>query len=75
MAKNTGKVQEKSGNFVSPEKCEPWMKQQQDLTLFWPNLESIKNIWKMNIEESRESPWKPEITRSLHILVGKCKGN
>ena len=24
MAKNTGKVWEKSGNFVSPEKWEPW---------------------------------------------------
>ena len=24
MAKNTGKVREKSGNFVSPEKWEPW---------------------------------------------------
>ena len=26
MAKNTGKVREKSGNFVSPEKWEPWVK-------------------------------------------------
>ena len=25
MAKNTGKVREKSGNFVSPEKWEPWI--------------------------------------------------
>ena len=25
MAKNTGKVREKSGNFVSPEKWEPWV--------------------------------------------------
>ena len=24
MAKYTGKVREKSGNFVSPEKWEPW---------------------------------------------------
>ena len=24
MAKNTGKVREKSGNFVGPEKWEPW---------------------------------------------------
>ena len=24
MEKNTGKVREKSGNFVSPEKWEPW---------------------------------------------------
>ena len=24
MAKNSGKVREKSGNFVSPEKWEPW---------------------------------------------------
>ena len=24
MAKNTGKVREKSGNFVSPEEWEPW---------------------------------------------------
>ena len=24
MAKNAGKVGEKSGNFVSPEKWEPW---------------------------------------------------
>ena len=24
MAKNTGKVRKKSGNFVSPEKWEPW---------------------------------------------------
>ena len=26
MEKNTGKVREKSGNFVSPEKWEPWSK-------------------------------------------------
>ena len=26
MAKNTGKVREKSGNFVSPEKWEPWVR-------------------------------------------------
>ena len=25
MAKITGKVREKSGNFVSPEKWEPWL--------------------------------------------------
>ena len=25
MEKNTGKVREKSGNFVSPEKWEPWL--------------------------------------------------
>ena len=25
MGKNTGKVREKSGNFVSPEKWEPWL--------------------------------------------------
>ena len=25
MAENTGKVREKSGNFVSPEKWEPWV--------------------------------------------------
>ena len=25
MAKNTGKVREKSGNFVSPEKWESWL--------------------------------------------------
>ena len=24
IGKNTGKVREKSGNFVSPEKWEPW---------------------------------------------------
>ena len=26
MEKNTGKVREKSGNFVSTEKWEPWLK-------------------------------------------------
>ena len=26
MAKSTGKVREKSGNFVSPEKWEPWLR-------------------------------------------------
>ena len=25
IGKNTGKVREKSGNFVSPEKWEPWL--------------------------------------------------
>ena len=26
LEKNTGKVREKSGNFVSPEKWEPWVR-------------------------------------------------
>ena len=30
MAKNTGKVREKSGNFVSPQKWEPWFSQSTD---------------------------------------------
>ena len=29
MAKNTGKVREKSGNFVSPEKWEPCVTKEQ----------------------------------------------
>ena len=31
MAKNTGKVREKSGNFVSPEKWEPCMRQRSQI--------------------------------------------
>ena len=33
MKKNTGKVRERSGNFVSPEKWEPWLTDADDLIM------------------------------------------
>ena len=42
MAKNTGKVREKSGNFVSPEKWEPCIYFHCKITrLLWPNFHKI----------------------------------
>ena len=34
MAKNTGKVREKSGNFVSPEKWEPCIKHMHVISFY-----------------------------------------
>ena len=45
IGKNTGKVREKSGNFVSPEKWEPWSWQ------WWYSVYSFK-FRKVNLNEN-----------------------
>ena len=44
MAKNTGKVREKSGNFVSPEKWEPWMWPKRLKQEFWKKIQIASEI-------------------------------
>ena len=60
MEKNTGKVREKSGNFVNPEKWEPWLKYGLRTHLI---TIAIRN---------RVINWRCEWTLMLHSRQSRC---
>ena len=65
MAKNTGKVREKSGNFVSPEKWEPC--QYYLKNVLWASFNT--NCWLLRVGLTIELGCKRFGTRCLGNLM------
>ena len=70
MEKNTGKVREKSGNFVSPEKWEPcrlWMSKNGDDD--WnPTINLVNRLWRFSGKATAFSSWPGRVGGWLSVL-------